>query len=515
MNCNEVFNVLLKINQGDGSVSEGSVRELMSLGLISEVKIENGTQNGEKLTSLQKLVEERKSLLKKVTDGDINEFQKNEQTKARMAFLDEKIRGVRKEILTMSLRTGPEDSIRLESGTHVQITYLGRNAIHQMESRLNRVLNMDYAAFQNQMDDLCESLGQKTEQAERILKELTRSLKDMDETSLRSVAISLSYIPMEPAPVADRYRDYLSNLKEKVLSSNLLTVAEILFLESFSRKGNFDATNEVMEFRNLKEIIWGSQFGRYSTTEIVEKVAIIVYSSPNDKWQDILNTADSLRLKDAQLNYISLIILAMDCVEDRNLDEVYARYREVLTAISKTVGKTDTNEIETTPTIPEIVNDQIIDTINKEESSRLDRETAAAIMASSDISTETLLRKYADALKFLDSLFLNRMYTATAMISIMSQGVNETIDNIRTASAQAMKSKMSLSGLENFSLGLKLIILSTNFRTSKVPQEVLSMSILLPAVAGAPFIVIHDQMIHQHAVRRFRFHPVHSHYVYG
>jgi len=514
MNCGEIFNALMKLNQGDGGITEGEAKELLTHGLIVGVDIQNGTQSNGKLVALQELAEKRKSLLMELSGTNMGLCQTDEDRRTLLASIDEQMKVARREILELSARSGPEDCVKLAGGQYVQITYLGRNVVQQIGSRLNRAANMEYSLFQAQLNELKESLNQRTTRAEELVRELSHSLKDMDEIAQRSVAVSLAYLPMECGEITKIYRMYVDELKNHVLSINLPTMCEILCLASFSRNGGFQVQKEVQEYRGLKEGIQRSQSGRCLATDAVDKMAGLIYSSRKDKFPEVLSLMDEIVLKDPRMTYSAQAVLALKCVGGNDFTGVYARYQGFIEAIGR---KADGNATVAAVILPAAggTSPEVVVPTPESDSERMDRETAAAILTSSDRPFEELINRYNVANKLLGNLFLNRMSTAAAMISVMSQDVTEIFENIRAASAQAMKAKISLSGLENFSLGLKLVNHTTSFNTNGRLSDVLGMAVLIPVAVGVPFVILHDVMVHQHAVGYTRFHPMHSHFVYG
>jgi hypothetical protein len=167
----------------------------------------------------------------------------------------------------------------------------------------------------------------------------------------------------------------------------------------------------------------------------------------------------------------------------------------------------------------------VVDKYARSEGTAEDRQSAAALLAASEADFAALEGRFRIASALMDQFFLSRHDAAAAMVSVMGQEVAETIDNIRLASSVVTRSKLSLSGLENFSLGLKLIFhtgslipvvgASSPVVKADTSPDALNLTLMVPVRVGVPWLVFHEDTVHRRVVSDYRFHPAHSHYVYG
>jgi hypothetical protein len=118
----------------------------------------------------------------------------------------------------------------------------------------------------------------------------------------------------------------------------------------------------------------------------------------------------------------------------------------------------------------------------------------------------------------------------------MPYDVHEALDNVRLASAAIRAKKLSIGGMENLSLGVKLflntsvrnlipvssssgalsiIATSSKIQPSTISASAAGISITTAATLGAGLLTFHELSLHKMAVSDFKFHPVHVHYVYG
>jgi hypothetical protein len=154
---------------------------------------------------------------------------------------------------------------------------------------------------------------------------------------------------------------------------------------------------------------------------------------------------------------------------------------------------------------------------------------SAALMAATGTPIPEILDRFGRAFQILDKFNGGSMGVPSAMVSILPSEVDETMDNVRLASASVMRNKLSLGGAENLSLGIKMLVHSAAIAAGRDEKGLkVAASISAPSVLaltgigvatafalGASLLAFHEFSLHKIAVRDWSFHPVHSHYVYG
>ncbi len=500
MKCREIYDGLLRIEQGDTAVPPSLVDGLVRAGMLSVV-LDFG-DDGMELQGLKKelgeVVSERKKLAEDMDraaprDMKAPKPQKFGQMEARLNFLGEKARGLREKILKASAKPTRQECLEV-SGRHVQITYAGREAMQNIGSRLDRVGNLEYDMFTGQMTAICAEFRLRAEKAKALLKILSPKLKGVDEIHLRAAAAGLSCIPADANKVARTFIGHHRQLKNKFHNENVVIAAEALTLMEL----NEGAPVDLGAVTGLVDTIYSTDYGKFDEGHTVERAATALYSSARGETGIVLEMMGKFDFVKRGTSICTLVLLGLECAEGEPVVDVANRFERFLTVVDESErGAEDKN----------------------------DRTTAAALLTASELDFDLLVRKYRTANGMLDSLFMTRMDTAAAMIAVISQDVPETMDNIRLAAGEIMRARMSLSGLENFSLGLKVVLhtsalisVKPGAGATKKPQispELLGLTVMLPLAAGIPFLVFHEELVHRKAVTHYRFHPVHSHYVYG
>ncbi len=201
MICSQVYDALMRVEQGDAGVDSGAVKKLMGMGLLNEVGLSSPNEADilrlrEELLAASRertqLVDPGFSVL---PQGLMVKRRNDESKEKRIAFLDSKTRELRGRILELAAQGAAANALALPGGARVQISFAGREAMHNIAPRLGRVAGLEYAAFQGQMASLEKSFASRGERARRLLKKLSPKFKGTEEIHLRSAVVGLSALP--------------------------------------------------------------------------------------------------------------------------------------------------------------------------------------------------------------------------------------------------------------------------------------------------------------------------------
>ncbi len=156
--------------------------------------------------------------------------------------------------------------------------------------------------------------------------------------------------------------------------------------------------------------------------------------------------------------------------------------------------------------------------------------TALLILAVSKGGPQ-LLDRFKTARDYLNRFSENTLTVPAAMLTLVAFEIEETLDALRLASSAIALHKLSLGGMENLSLGMKMLLQSSVLSSvASIPLEqrpkyvipqgivpVPMLGILLPShlpIALTAFAAFHELSMHKLAVSDYRFHPVHRHFNY-
>jgi len=502
MKCRQIFEGLLKIDQGNPDIQSALVDELIRAGMLAVVAASAASDTTTLKAQLAEVVTERKSIIAEISEfaagrGNPQQEPQYEQLETRMEFLAKKAQQLREKILGEASKPTADEYLRTSSGKNVQITYAGRETMHNISSRLSRVGELEHATFMQQIDSIGLAFKDRAEKSKALLKILSPKLKGVDEIHLRTAAAGLSCADADAKKVAEIFIWYHKKLTGRFTNENVVIASETLTLLELNEGKRVD----LEEIIRIKDRIFSTDYGKFDEGFTVERAATVLYSSARNNWEQILELMGQFEKIRRGTSICTLVLLGLECAEGEPPQDVADRFYSFLS---------------------------VIDECGKGEPDKNDRATAAALLTSSEMDFNTLAQRFRVSNNLLDGLFLTRLDTAAAMIAVISQDVTETIDNIRLASGEMTRAKMSLSGLENFSLGLKVVLhtgalISTKtvatstaaIRAPKISPEILGLTVMLPLAVGIPFLVFHEELVHKRAVTDYRFHPVHSHYVYG
>jgi hypothetical protein len=237
-------------------------------------------------------------------------------------------------------------------------------------------------------------------------------------------------------------------------------------------------------------------WGNSTSQDQTRAVAIIL--SDEENYQKLVDKTNSICINYCKTNYSPAALVA--CSNDPSAERIFRKMLE-----EKTLGGSEEEHV-----------------------------MASAIIAISGLPPESVMETYKEALAKLQSLGLKNMEITAAMLAVLPFGIEESLDNLRMASQAISLDKLSVGGLENISLGMKLLmsssVISTGVRSLGGKDELIMGSLISDApvhlalegllvmnalTLAASMNAFHEVSLHRVAVSDYRFHPVHSNYVYG
>ncbi len=512
--CLRAWMVLNEVASGrDARADPGEVRDLTRAGLLESASpsphegtqqdgIESLREELSRLHARQRELDTRvRSMRSKLlvgghsrlyrTDGEYRSSWDELQT------LEEKQRMVRTRIVQLVQDTADEATTGTVDGEPVRVTFKGRELLDTLEPRLARVGGMEVEEFQREMGTIHGHFKTRAARARRILRRVASSFKGVDEIHLRLAAVGLSGRPGDPDEAADLFVQAWKGLDRRRGRGRedhpaWVSLAETIALVA-GDAGDLD--NLVARANGLLRERWNDAF---MPMDEVRAAAIVL--SCRAETRGLLADAVSIAREECPDNPGAAAFLA--CAVRRE-------------------GAHDATRAE-------VVMDFrfLRDNIAGEGSDRDQAVTGAALMAAAGLHTEAVLARYREALVKLESFDGASMELPASMVAILPVTVAEALDNVRLASSCIYGSRLSLGGVENLSLGVKMLMHSAVLASdtdrrpdvgSAAPQVLALTGVPAAAVltVAAGLLAFHALSLHELAVRDYRFHPVHSHYVYG
>jgi hypothetical protein len=497
--------ILNEVSAGkDAEAHPDESKELLSLGMLEragpsketghEASIDTIRNALRKLDArkmeLQRMVRARRGGLFKGHGSLYRNDPEYQKAWDELQTVEDQERELRTQVVNKVQATADEAATGAVDGTPVRVTYKGRELMVTMEPRLGRVGGKELPEFIKEIEAIKGHFERRATRARKILKHISPKVKDVEEIHLRLAAVGLAGRSGSTDEVADQFVGAHRGIVHKRLDSKepaYVSLAETLVLNAKDGKH----LNQLVEKANyLIDRKWDRSF---SKMDEVRATAILLSCRGSS---DRLVPETKRIAKDECRNTPSAgAFLACASLREGAGDVMmeYRRIRDKVAAGSKDVGQA---------------------------------VTAAALMAAAGLDTEGVLERWTEAVSSLEAFDGAAMDLPAAMIAILPVNVAEALDNIRLASSSIYAHKLSLGGVENLSLGVKMLMHSSVLAVSPdtVPSGVEATPSVL-ALAGVPaaavltvsagLLAFHALSLHELAVRDVRFHPVHSHYVYG
>ncbi len=492
MICNDVLKMLTVLNENRGknmyidSRDQLLLHELEKRGFVSQLKMENFDSN--------ELSEARSKLV---------QLYSRENSTLAPESASQQEQELRNRILALSELAANRDRSILINGINYGITYKGNELVRNLIPRIKRIGNKQLEEFEKEMSSINNTFVSWAKRSFEILQYLSPRVPGVEEIHCRSAVIGLSSRPESVKEISNAFLFALESTG-KILNNKdrALSIAEciIISLKNLSRDS---ISSSVSKFYDLEKLA-----GKYaSNEETALDCALLLYPHNNSiiDNQRSLESAFAFAMKmdseinfDVRLNAALLIeVMGMELNED-----CAGKFNEYFNKLKA-------------PVIPA-------------------RNTgiASALIVIGIFEGQNFYSRFNTALEYLSKFSDEPMFIPAAMISHLSPEIEETLDTLRHSSSAIARQKLSIGGLENLSLGMKMLLQSSvissliaipsELRKEYVlPDEIIPLqtlgllSISMLPVALITFTAFHDLSIHRFTISDYSFHPVHTNFSYG
>lgn len=506
MRCEILYETLVDISLGE-SPRHDVISEVLKMGFA--VKVEGRSNAEDELASLKEKLNTVKEQLKEITGsgGSTSNY-----TSSEIAGLKKELPGkeieLRRRILALVQSMPPQDALDTHEGK-IALTYKGREALRTLSLRIESVKGMEWEAFASKIDALRSRLSSEAKEASRILKIISPHLKSISEHHLRSAAVGLASLDGEPETKAKKFVEYAGSFQDKrTFDSEFVALGSEIALASETESG-WGASEIVADFDSFM-----SSAGMEITKDLNYRNMMASLLLPLKK-SERSSIIQRIHYERSEIgNDFATALLLVDNPNEERLKEIKTKFAEWKSRIVPGTGL----------------------------ESVIDKTIACALLATAKGNSAAMEEKFDKANFFMRQLFEEEMYTASANIALWSTGVEESFDNIRLGSSEILLNKLSLGGVENFSLGIKLLSnnrefasfgksikaepvpvgtghdhLATGLKVGGAIAIPVAAALLLasPLLARVPFTIYHAVTLQKSAERDFRYHPVHTNYLYG
>jgi len=514
--CMDAFTVLRNIMEGmDTRTSSSDFQKLVSLGLIDYVKDHvKDTRTDIELDSIRaqltKIGEEKETLRKEIFTKEASWMDKKPRwlykkdpayraAKDKLVELEKEERTLRSKFIDLMHATAERDHYSRVNDENMYVTYKGRELLGMLEQRIHRVEGTELGVFLSELEEIKNHFNVCSKKAREILKKISPMFPGTDEIHFRSAAVGLSGKKESPEEIGALFISAYKEISDGLTWNGpvAITLAESLTILA-DDKSELDSL-----VKKAIELIKTEWSPGYDKKDQVRAVSIIL-SSKKDP-EDLLKRT-------------------------KEISEKYSPSWPSPAAFLATQSRTRTRDREDLFQRFEIYRNQIC----PNSTPTLEHLMAATLMTSTEDPIEEVLQRYSKAKSMLNQFNGSSMEVPSAMIAILPMDVPEAMDNLRLASASIRANRLSLGGMENLSLGMKLLMNSATFQIDvgeKAPSPmptvrttrimglsvlgITGISIASALVVGAGLLAFHELTLHNLAVRDYAFHPVHMHYIYG
>lgn len=410
---------------------------------------------------------------------------------------------LRTEILELADREMRAQTSVEYAGRRFAVTYLGRNLFSTLMTRLDRVGTMELEEFESQMGALTASFDARAIRAKQILDVVKAALPGSDPSGLRSAAVGLAARTEAPGELAGCFAVATRVLLTQGVSrESALMLAEAVITAMGTRPAS-EIEQGARELLDLRTTI--NEWTEEAAGGDVLAPAAMLFSFDRTQREDLMTKATAIvaRLREFGLPPESfapwLLVAATGLGDKREAIEWIARIRAQIL------------EHGTTPA---------------------DAEMAAAVLSTSPHEQgDELVYQFETASAYLSRLSTGAMVVPAAMLAVLPTGIEESLDELRLASATVGARGLSTGGMESLSLGLKLLMQTAILATTPGggarglavgPKDAAALSsfglaglsLVIPAALTA-FAAFHQVTLQRFATSHYAYHPVHTHYYYG
>jgi hypothetical protein len=383
------------------------------------------------------------------------------------------------------------------------LTVKGRALLADIAPRLARVGDKTVEELEEDMRLLRGTLSARAQRAAVILKLLSPQFRTLDEIHLRAAAVGLSARREPPERVATAFASVMRGTLDSALPDHKEAVAAecaVVLARGLDTLDGKAATSALLRAYNYL-----CTAGAASQTDAAN-AALLALALPEAEQGRVVETAKSL-------------LAAMP-------PPFGAGQRELAPAMHLVVAGLGND-----PELPSKLS-QTEAAVRSLTGDDPESFAAAALLVSARTDLAAALSRFGTMRQYLARFAQKGLVVPGALLSLLSADTAEVLDGLRLAGAAISEHKLSLGGMENASLGIKMLLGigvlaagnegDAEEQLDLAPRGVpalpamgeVGLAVALP-MAVAAVSTFHQTTIHRMAVADYVYRPAHSHYVYG
>jgi hypothetical protein len=505
MRCSRLYEALLALSTGNDP-GAGVREDLVGLGLAAHAASPGPSGELDRLKGELLATRQEMDTLIAMRDDSMMTELSDEEIQKRLRQAVNREAALRQKIVSQVCSAGASDA----PGATVALTYQGREALQVIGARMPAAGDLDWAELSRRVELLRARLASEAAESAIIFKEISRDQKPEGHHLLRSAAVGLASVNGEPLGKALLFTDIMKQLRATFVDDQHAAIgAEIAIAQAAEKRGT--PSELAAEMGALAQRMFRDPA---LDRDEYRALPVLLMALPAGEREQAFAAAMQGRERLGSALGAALLRLGSPGLEESGERERFFLYW---------------NDVLRRGLSPPPV----------------DAVVAAALLATARGDREAVEGRFREAAEFMASLFEDRMYAPAAVIALWPGGIEESLDNIRLAASEILQRRLSLGGMENFSLGMKLLSNNAQFAalgaaaapgwmappgalerprastvavvaaTAAAAATAGALLLATPLLARSSFTVFHSLTVQQAALRQASFHPVHSHYLYG
>ena len=435
MNCNDILTFFQRVEENKGHILAISAGEQDLLNyLLQKQFFGSQTVIDSDFTAVLKLREKYEGVKKQLFEfrSDKNFLKKNWELKEQYEILAKSEREIRSEIISKTESNSVFQSSVNINGTYYYITYTGRELLNNMLIRQKYLPQLSLDEFLFQLREIVDYFDSTSKRAFSMIQILLERSIDFDDVFLNSLVFSLALVSGVPNQIIDNYVFTSRRLLDQLQNPEFFSyVAEIILIIQNVNLG-FNAL--IDKFLRIY-----SELTKFAL-QIEEKISIATVFLPLIEEDYSIMNKIIMEAQQASTDFV-------------NINAEFSGKVVPFVILSTFYGSVDQSSLQ-----------QYNETYMRLNNATKYNESvaiASAMVLTVNKGIDELIDRCLSIKNYLNRFGEDGMTLPALMLAQIPLSVEELLDIIRTASNQILKYFQNISGFENMTLAIKMILQSS------------------------------------------------------
>ena len=513
MNCNDILTFFQRVEENKGQILAltAGEQDILNFSLQKQFLASRSSIDTD-FNAVLKLREKYESVKKQLFEfrSDKNYLKKNWDLKDQYDLLTKSEKEIRSEIISKTESNSTFQSAVNINGIYYYITYIGKELLNNMLIRKEYLSQLSLDEFLFQLREIVDYFDSTSRRAFSLIQLLLERSIDFDDVFLNSLVFSLALVPGVPNQIIDNYIFTSRRLLDQLQNPEFFSyVGEIILINN--QNVNFSSDTLINKFIRIY-----SELTKFSIKND-EKITIATVFLP--LIEDDISILNKIMMEgqDAATDFV-------------NLNAEFSGKLIPFVILSTFYGSLDQSSLNQFNEIYLRLNT----TTKYNESIAI----AAAMVLTVNKGIDELIDRCITIRNYLNRFGEDGMTLPALMLSQIPLSIEELLDIIRTASNQILKYFQNISGFENMTLDIKMILQSSynpNFNNKSINMIDSKPIVQVPPLGRpmSPFMtgpvpmrirpMMYSTMFYsgigvrstRNYYNSYHFHPMHTHYMQG